>query len=301
MARMRKNAWRELYPFQSHYFELQEPKPCCMHYLDEGQGEAVVMLHGNPTWSFYYRNLVQHLSPNYRCLVPDHIGCGLSDKPQSYPYQLAQHVENIRQWLKALQVERFHLVVHDWGGAIGMGVATQVPDCVQSITILNSAAFLSDRIPLRIELCRIPWLGSWAIRRLNLFAKAAVRMAAKKPLAKAVRRGYLLPYDSAKHRIAIDRFVKDIPMDSFHPSYGVLKHIQDNLCNLSLKPCQLAWGMRDFCFTPEFLAEWQKYFPNARVRCFDDAGHYVLEDAHGEIEPFIGQFLQQCAINKKIG
>ena len=116
-----------LYPFKSHFFTLNEQKSHRLHYIDEGRGEAVVMLHGNPTWSFYYRNLVLHLKSDYRCLVPDHIGCGLSDKPQSYNYCLQQHIDNTLQWLKGINIGHFHLIVHDWGGAIGMGVATRWP------------------------------------------------------------------------------------------------------------------------------------------------------------------------------
>ena len=279
-----------LYPFQSHFFTLNEPKTCRLHYIDEGKGEIVVMLHGNPTWSFYYRNLVLHLKSDYRCLVPDHIGCGLSDKPQHYPYCLQRHIDNTLQWLKGMQVGRFHLVVHDWGGAVGMGIATRWPASVRSITILNSAAFLSQQMPLRIALCRTK-IGSWAIRYWNVFAKAATVMAVKTPLSPDVKFGYLYPYDSPQHRVAIDRFVQDIPVKESHPTRKVLKNIQDHLWLLTNKPCLIAWGMRDFCFTPEFLSVWQRYFPNAECYPFQNAGHYVLEDAKEEILPIIRRFI----------
>ena len=167
---------KEIYPFKPHFFTLPGQK-YRMHYVDEGSGETVVMLHGNPTWSFFYRNLIQFLKPMYRCLAPDHIGCGLSDKPQKYNYCLKQHIENTMQWLNGLNIGRFHLIVHDWGGAIGMGIATHWPASAQSLTILNSAAFLSDKMPLRIAACRIPFLGPWAIKHLNLFARSATYMA----------------------------------------------------------------------------------------------------------------------------
>ena len=279
-----------LYPFKSHFFTLNEQKSHRLHYIDEGRGETVVMLHGNPTWSFYYRNLVLHLKSDYRCLVPDHIGCGLSDKPQSYNYCLQQHIDNILQWLKGINIGYFHLVVHDWGGAIGMGVATRWPASVRSITVLNSAAFLSQRMPFRIALCRTK-IGSWAVRHWNVFAKAATVMAVKEPLSPDVKAGYLYPYDSPQHRIAVDRFVRDIPMEPSHPSYEVLKNIQEHLWLLEGKPCLLAWGMRDFCFTPEFLSVWQQYFPKAESYQFQNAGHYVLEDAKEEILPLIRQFI----------
>lgn len=280
---------RSLYPFVSRYFTLKTGHR--LHYIDEGRGETIVMLHGNPTWSFYYRNLVQYLKPMYRCLVPDHIGCGLSSKPQRYPYCLEQHIENTLLWLKNLNVGRFHLIVHDWGGAIGMGVATRWPASIQSMIILNSAGFLSDQMPLRITLCRIPLLGPWLIKYLNLFAKAATIMASQRRLSKKIKDGYLHPYNSPKNRVAINAFVQDIPMDDTHPSYKTLAQIQENLWLLEQKPCLLAWGMKDFCFTPEFLKRWQSIFPQATSICYDDAGHYVLEDAKDDLCPTIRKFL----------
>jgi haloalkane dehalogenase len=189
-----------------------------------------------------------------------------------------------------MDIGHFHLVVHDWGGAIGMGVATRLQARVRSIVILNSAAFLSKQMPLRIALCRTK-IGSLAIRYLNVFAKAATIMATKTPLAPDVKYGYLYPYYSPQHRIAIDRFVQDIPMNESHPTYDVLKNIQEQLLVLAEKPCMIAWGMHDFCFTSKFLNIWQKFFPNAECYQLKDAGHYVLEDAKEEILPIIRRFI----------
>ena len=111
-------SWEKHYPFKKHTFELSGQN-VRMNYIDEGSGETVVMLHGNPTWSFYYRDLVSYLKPMYRCLVPDHVGCGLSDKPKNYNYCLQQHIDNTIEWLKGIKVGHFHLIVHDWGGARG--------------------------------------------------------------------------------------------------------------------------------------------------------------------------------------
>lgn len=282
---------KKIYPFESHFLRLKTPVKCRLHYVDQGKGEPVVMLHGNPTWSFYFRNLIQFLSPMYRCLAPDHIGCGLSDKPQTYPYQLNQHIENTLHWLKELGIGRFHMVVHDWGGAIGMGIATRWPASIQSLTILNSAAFLSDQIPLRIALCRFPVLGPWAIKHLNIFARAAIWMATTQKLPKNIKGGYLYPYNTPKNRIAINAFVQDIPMNENHPSHKTLQRIQENLWLINQKPCLLAWGMKDFCFTSDFLAQWRNFFPNAQLNCYENAGHYVLEDAKEAIHSNIRNFL----------
>ena len=123
--------WRPLYPFASHYAVIAGGR---QHYLDEGRGPAVVMLHGNPTWSFYYRNLVLALRDEHRVIVPDHMGCGLSDKPQEYTYTLRQHIDNLEHLLdEELQVPEVDLVVHDWGGAIGMGYAVRHPERIRQI------------------------------------------------------------------------------------------------------------------------------------------------------------------------
>jgi 3-oxoacyl-[acyl-carrier-protein] synthase-3 len=200
---------RAHYPYEPHYLELGPDLR--MHYVDEGAGPPVLMLHGNPTWSFMYRRLVQALAPELRCIAPDHIGCGLSDKPQRYPYRLATHVDNVRRLVDALGLERFDLVVHDWGGAIGMGLATVEPSRVRRIVVTNTAAFPSRRIPWRIALCKLPLFGDLAIRGFNAFAGAATFMAVEKPLPPDVRNGFLLPYRNWHDRIANLRFVSRHP------------------------------------------------------------------------------------------
>ena len=266
---------KKLYPFQARYMDLDCGR---MHYLDEGEGAAVIMVHGNPTWSFFYRNLVLAFRDGFRCIVPDHIGCGLSDKPQSYNYCLQNHVENLIHLVKKLDLESFHLVVHDWGGAIGMALAEHFPERIRKIQILNTAAFRSRRIPLRINVCRIPILGEVWIRGFNGFAAAAVSMAVQKPLSATVKQGFLFPYDNWHNRIATHRFVMDIPLAEGHPSYERLSKIERDLKKLKKCPMQIIWGGKDFCFNDHFLKKWQELFPEAKVHYFAEAGHYVLED-----------------------
>lgn len=268
-------AIRSLYPFQSHWLDVPAGK---MHYLDEGQGTPVLMVHGNPTWSFFYRNLVIGLRDEFRCIVPDHIGCGLSDKPQDFTYRLQDHIDHLITLVESLKLEKFHLVVHDWGGAIGTAVAEHFADKVQCIQVLNTAAFLSKVIPLRINVCRLPGVGEWWIRGFNAFAGAATFMAVTKPLPPAVKQGYLYPYNNYRNRIATHRFVKDIPLSSQHPSYAALEKIEAELPKLADKPMQICWGGRDFCFNDHFYEGWVKRFPKAMTHYFKDAGHYVLED-----------------------
>lgn len=269
---------KALYPFVPKRFDTGRG---VMSYLDEGEGdEAVVMVHGNPTWSFYYRNLVRELSPNVRCVVPDHIGMGLSEKPEDYPYTLATRIADVELLVRSLGLKRVHLVVHDWGGAIGFGFAARNPELIGRIAILNTAAFPSGRIPARIALCKVPVLGEWLVRGLNAFAGSATWMAMKRrALAADEKRAYLFPYRSWAARVAVSAFVRDIPLDRTHPSWSALAAAEVGLPQFNDRKILIVWGGRDFCFDDGFLARWRKIFPQARCERIADAGHYVLEDA----------------------
>lgn len=282
--------WKSLYPFTSHELLLDGHR---YHYLDEGQGEPLLLVHGNPTWSFYWRNVVLALRDRYRLIVPDHIGCGLSDKPQDYPYLLGQHVANLRQLIAALDLRQVTLLAHDWGGAIGLGAAVAEPERFARYVLFNTAAYRSTRIPLRIRVCRTPVLGALGVRGLNAFCRAALVMATSKRerMTPAICAGLLAPYDSWAHRVAIHRFVLDIPLKPSHPSYNTLAEIESGLSKLRQSPIALIWGMQDWCFTPHFLERFLDFFPEAEVHRLADAGHYVIEDAHEHIVPIVEQFL----------
>ena len=258
------------------------------------------MLHGNPSWSYYYRNLANLLKSSYRVIVPDHIGCGLSDKPQDYPYRLKNHIDNIESLLTHLNVEKCSLVVHDWGGAIGMGYSVRHPDAIDSLIILNTAAFRSQKIPWRIKICRTPLLGPLLIRGFNAFAGAAVFMAVTKKMTKETAAGFVMPYNSWKNRIATLRFVQDIPLTEKDTSWQTLSEIENSLPQFKNTPMLIAWGGKDFCFNDHFYQEWCKRFPNARCHYFEDAGHYVLEDAFDRIGPLVEEFLSENVSEKVV-
>lgn len=279
-----------LYPFVSRKISIQGHN---LSFLDEGEGPIIVMLHGNPTWSFYYRNLVRLLRDRYRVIVPDHMGCGLSDKPQHYPYTLKTHIDNLEILLAKRNIEKFSLVVHDWGGAIGLGLAVRYPHRLQSLVLLNTAAFRSPRIPLRIRICRVPMLGDLIVRGFNGFARGALYMAVVKRMTPAIAQGYLEPYDSWKHRIALLRFVQDIPLHPQDASWSDLAIIEEGLQQFQDRPILILWGGKDFCFNDHFYAEWLQRFPGAERFYFPAAGHYVLEDAFEPIAPLITSFLQK--------
>ena len=284
--------WRSLYPFRSHLLEINSLH---YHFLDEGQGDVLLMLHGNPTWSFYWRNLVGALRGQYRVVVPDHMGCGMSDKPQRYAYRLQRHIDNVIRLIEHLNLERITLLAHDWGGAIGLGAALKMPHRFARFVLFNTGAFPPHFVPWRLRLCRVPLLSTWAIRGLNLFALAALRMATTRPrqLRGAVRAGLLAPYDCWARRVAIDNFVRDIPLTSGHPTHRVLADMEKQLPVLSDRPMQLIWGMKDWCFDSSCLARLADIFPQAGIYRIHDAGHYVVEDAYQQIIPLVVDFLER--------
>jgi cis-3-alkyl-4-acyloxetan-2-one decarboxylase len=285
------------YPFPSRFFDLDGLR---YHYIDEGPAaagddrETLLCVHGNPTWSFAWRNVVKELSRDYRVIAIDHMGCGFSDKPQDYEYRLAQHVDNLSRFIVGLNLNSITLVAHDWGGAIGMGAAGRLPERFSRFVLCNTAAFRSRRIPWRIAVCRWPIVGPWGVRGLNLFSLAALRMAVchHEKMTAPVRAGYLAPYRSWHDRIAVLRFVQDIPLSPSHPSYPTLTSIEEQLSRFRNHPTLLAWGMRDWCFTPAFLDEFVARFPSAETLKLDDAGHYVFEDASGPLVARIRSFVQ---------
>ncbi len=291
-----ENLPHALYPFEHHYLELSGGVK--MHHLDEGEGSPVVMVHGNPTWSFYYRNLVLALRGKHRCVVPDHVGCGFSDKPgdDRYDYTLARRVEDLTALLehKGLR-EDITLVVHDWGGMIGMAWAARHPERVRRLVVLNTSAFhlpKSKSFPWPLWLARTP-PGGFLVQRFNAFSAVAARVCCTKaPLSPALRAAYCAPYDSYEHRIATLRFVQDIPLRVGDRGYDLISETEARLDALRRVPMLIGWGMRDFVFDVHFLREWERRFPEAEVHRYEDCGHYVLEDAADDLVPRITRFIE---------
>lgn len=268
---------KEIYPFTQRRHETPAG---IMSYIDEGAGdEAVLMVHGNPTWSFFYRNVVLALRGRMRCIVPDHLGCGLSDKPQDWAYTLPNHIRNLRNLVERLGLKRVHLIVHDWGGPIGLGTMLPLQDVLGHVVILNTAAFADTVIPARIRFCRIPVIGELAVRGLNGFAWPATWMAVTKPLPAAVKAGFVFPYDSWANRIATHRFVVDIPTGQGTASDQALAEIEARLPLLKSKSVRILWGGKDFCFNRHYYDRWCDLLPNAHSNYLSEAGHYLLEDA----------------------
>ncbi|MEE4254076.1 MAG: alpha/beta fold hydrolase [Desulfuromusa sp.] len=284
------------YPFKNNYFDLNGLK---YHYLDEGKGDPVVMLHGNPSWSFYYRNLVRELRDDYRVIVPDHIGCGLSDKPadSQYSFTLKQRVDDLDAFLQSLKLKKkITLVVHDWGGMIGMAWATRYPEKIARLVILNTAAFhlpAAKKFPYALKICRDTQLGAFLVQGFNLFARGAAWVGCKrKRMSAELRKIYCSPYDNWQHRVATLRFVQVIPLKPGDVGFDLIEQVEVGLPQFANLPICICWGEKDFVFDRNFLAEWQRLFPQAEVHSFADCGHYILEDAKDDVLPIISKFLQ---------
>ena len=277
-----------------------------MHYLDEGprDGDVVVALHGNPSWSYYWRHLVLGLRDRYRVIVPDHVGMGLSDKPDDdehalprYRYTLQSRVDDVATLLSHLGIDGpMTLAVHDWGGMIGFGWALSHAAQVKRLVITNTAAFpmpAGKPMPWQIALGRDYNIGEIVIRGFNAFSGGASRFGVERKMPRDVRRAYVAPYDSWKHRISTVRFMQDIPLSAKDEAWPLVAAAGERLHAFADRPAFLGWGLKDFVFDRDFLARFRADLPQAEVHAFEDAGHYVLEDKHEVLVPAIRAFLDR--------
>ena len=295
------------YPFTPQRFDVRPG--IAMSYLDEGpkDGEVVVMLHGNPSWSFYWRHLVAGLSDpadgtGYRCIVPDHVGMGLSDRPDdaAYDYTLQSRVDDLDALLRHLGIDGpVTLAVHDWGGMVGFGWALRDPSRVRRLVVLNTAAFplpADKPMPWQLSLGRDSRIGGFLIRAFNLFARGAAWTGTERSLPRDVRRAYIAPYTGWRNAISTLRFMQDIPLGEGDRAWPLLAESARVLPQYADRPVFIGWGLRDFVFDRHFLDGFTRALPRAQVHAFEDANHYVLEDKHEVLVPAIRDFLARNPI-----
>ena len=270
-----------------------------MAYVDEGSGPPVLLVHGNPTWSFYYRSLLSALPPlGLRAVAPDHIGMGRSDKPSAadYPHTLSRRVDDLGQFIEGLGLtEPLSLVVHDWGGAIALAWAVDHVEQLDRLVVLNTGAFPlppGKGLPWTLKAARLPLVGDFAVRHLNAFSIGALALGSgRRWLPAGARAGLLAPYDSPAHRVAVSQFVQDIPLGPDDPAHAVLARTEQRLHLLAGVPTLVCWGMKDPVFDETVLSHLLTLLPHAEVHRYADAGHYVLEDAADRIVPLVSAFL----------
>ena len=287
-------AWRQHYPFRSNAVDVGGLR---YHFVDEGTGDPAVLVHGNPTWSFYWRSLITAIATDHRAIAPDHIGMGFSDKPSRsrYPFTLKRRIDDFTAFMRSLALsEPVTLIVHDWGGPIGLGWAVDHVDEVKRVVVTNTAAFgLPDgkRMPAALAFARSRPFGEAFVIGAHGFVRGANRFGLTSKMSPEVRAGYAAPHQKVAQRTGVLEFIKDIPLDPQHRSYATLDAIDHKLSRLAKTPMLICWGARDFVFDGVILDEWRQRFPHAEVHQFADAGHYVLEDASDDIIPLVLEFM----------
>jgi haloalkane dehalogenase len=259
-----------------------------MHYLDEGSGPALLMVHGNPTWSFMYRKVVSAFRGGFRCLAPDHLGMGLSERPAGGRRDLAGRAADLGEFIDRVVPEGpVRILAHDWGGPVALSWAVRHPERVASVCLMNTGLRIPQGYSLPWRLAcfqRFGRLGTFMARDLGLFARGLLKAGTVRPLPPAAAQGLAAPYSRRELRDAVAGFVSDIPWRPDHPSRAYLAET-DSLFEPSLsgKPFLLAWGMQDFVFTPLFLYDIKRRIPRARTLALQRSGHYLLEDEPAKI------------------
>jgi haloalkane dehalogenase len=261
------------YPFNSHYYELHGHK---LHYIDEGEGETLLFVHGTPSWSFEYRNLIKALSPNFRCVAIDHIGFGLSDKPRNYDYSTINHSRSLERFVLELGIQDFTLVVHDFGGPIGLNMAINNPSLIKRIVIMNSWMWDSSSDPVFIKLSRIlrsPLLP-FLYRYLNFSPRYLLPGSfGDSPLDKKLLSQYTKPFARISSRSGPLAFARSLLHDQ--KWFGELWEKRESISD---KPILLVWGMKDKVLKPAMLDRFVAGFVGAKVVKLDTCGHFPQEE-----------------------
>jgi acyl-CoA synthetase (AMP-forming)/AMP-acid ligase II/pimeloyl-ACP methyl ester carboxylesterase len=289
-----------LYPFPSRFATVAggsvggaaDSRRHRMHYIDEGQGPVVVCLHGNPTWGFLFRNLIARLREDFRVIVPDHIGCGLSDQPTDVFFRAADRIAHLESLLDQLGVGRFSLVMHDWGGPIGTALALRRPADVERLAYFNTMIAETVLLPGIIRRAAAPVVGRMLTQQTMQFVKLLTSVGVAHALPDEITQAYHRPYRTRASRRAIWGFVRDIPFSPSHPTAALMNEMVARLPTLAGTPVKLIWGMKDPCFHPTILRHVAARFPQADVLEIPAASHLVLEDAAEQSIAAVHEFLR---------
>jgi acyl-CoA synthetase (AMP-forming)/AMP-acid ligase II/pimeloyl-ACP methyl ester carboxylesterase len=280
----------QVLPFQSRFVTVAGYR---MHYIDEGTGPTVLLLHGNPTWCFFYRNVIRELKDSFRLIAPDFIGCGLSDRTPGVQFRAIDRINQLEEFVTALGITNFSIVMHDWGGPLGTGFIQRRLESVNRIVYLNTTLTETEALPSFIKLAATPIIGKLMTRHTDTFVRMTTSVGAHKKLTPEVVDGYRAPYRSRRRRDAIWDFVADIPFGPEHPTYTEMVKIAANLPQVAQKPVKIIWGLKDPCFHREMLSKVAAHFPRAELLEIPDASHLVLDDAPQLAIPAIKEFLSR--------
>jgi haloalkane dehalogenase len=278
---------RSLYPFASKYLELGDGR---IHYVDEGAGSPILMVHGTPTWSFLYRDLIKALSARHRVVAPDHLGFGLSEKPENAAYRPADHARRLTGLIEHLGLEEITLVVHDFGGPIGLAYAIEYPENVTKLILFNTWMWsLNGNWPIeRASRLLGGAVGKFLYTRLNFSPRVLIGAAYgdKGKLTPEVHRHYLAPFGPARDRVAPWIFAKELIA-----SGDWYDHLWERRLRIADKPALVLWGMKDPTFQPRDLVRWEQTLTRARMVRLREAGHFVPEEATAEVVSQVQEFL----------
>ncbi len=269
----------EEFPFEPHFFKTSAGN---LHYIDEGEGDPIVFVHGNPSWSFEFRNLIKEFSGTNRCIALDHIGFGFSDKPEDWSYLPEDQAENLDQFLESLDLKNITLVVGDWGGPIGLSYALNHPDRIRNLVITNTWLWSAkgDWYFQIFSKFMGGALGRMLIKRYNFFARKVVKsiFGDKKKLTPEIHKHFVMPLDKPQERKGCWVFPKEIIGSS-----EWLQTLWNRHELMKSKNILFAWGMKDPAFRKKELDHWIGAFPEAKVVRFEDTGHFVAEERSTEL------------------
>jgi len=277
----------KIFPFKRNWFERGSIR---IHYMDEGQGRPVVMFHACPMWSFSYRELIRGLSPDHRVIAFDLPGFGLSTAGRHFDYTLNGYINVTETFLDALGLEDATLVLHGWGGTVGLGYAVRHPRSIRSLVLFNTMSFTPGQVPLRMRICRIPWLGAKLVVDLNLL------QAGNRHHSKEIAEAYYYPYRSHSARYPLYRFVEDMPTVPEADSTQRMMEIEAGLWMFRSTPSLILWAMRDWLYPPRLLKWWHRFLPNAEIHRLEKAGRYIQEDVPAELLRYIQEFFTKHQI-----
>jgi haloalkane dehalogenase len=296
------------WPYEPRWFDSADGR---MHYVDEGprNGRPVVLVHGNPTWGYLYRNFIDPLvEAGHRVIVPDHLGFGRSDKPkESELYRVPRHAARLDALLESLDLHGATIVPQDWGGPIGLYWATQHPERIAGLFILNTFAhgFRPEilppgrkkiPLPVPLRLFRTPVVGEILVKGLDAFKRGFLfgqGVTHRDRLTPTIKRAYRDVHHGWSERTAILVFPREIPVDGQGPVVEMTAAIEAGMKeHLRSKPVHIVWAMKDVAFLPSYLdTMWLDTFPDASVTRLEDAGHYLQEDAFERIVPELVTFV----------
>ncbi len=281
----------EEYPFRPNY--IMTGGGLRMHYVDEGQGSVILFLHACPMWSFFFRRLIRALSGKYRVVAPDHVGYGLSDKPGDYDYRLDSHVDNLERLVEQLGIRKMTLVMHGWGATIGCAYAVRHPGRIANLIVMNSMAFTGYSLPLRLKFYRAwPWLA----RRFFFYRN--MMFSGMEKLSRSVRAGYMLPYQNERDRIAILKFISELPCHPEDRSYESIVGIEHGFPFLRDCPTCIIWASDDWLYPERYLCVWLRFCPGAKVFRIPGTGRYVAEEAPDQLLSAVTTFLDSVKDKK---